>query len=160
MVPVAAGRAPEPDKGPAGASANKGSSRGLSLPPKHSSSLADPRAIHRGEGEVTATQNGREAPLPSSSNPEADPFILKEHKQKTSYSFSENWPLSGPCRVCIGEGLGRDDRPGSLRLSPAPRPSGSCELCLTCNLGACHPALQPAVPSGAPAAPRPPQLIV
>lgn len=79
---------------------------------------------------------GRGAPLPSSSNPEADPFILKENKQKNPHIPSQSTgPFPGPAEYTLGRELERDDGPGSPRLSPAPRPSGSCGLCLSCNLG-------------------------
>lgn len=118
---MAAGRAAEPHKGPAGAFTNKGSQQRPFLsrpntPNAFQAPLADWQAIQMRGGEVTTAQNEVGGASAFLQQPEADPFISKENKQKKphvlEYSFSVCRPLFGPCGVCIGEGI-RDDGPGS-----------------------------------------------
>lgn len=83
---------------------------------------------------------GWEAPLPFSSNPEADPFILKENKQKThdlEYSFQCAGPFLGPAGCARGrelEGEGAPPRRYPLRpVSPPPSPCASPVIYEACH---------------------------
>lgn len=79
----------EPDKGPAGALCRQRKpAEASSLPlstPKAFQSPGRLAGCSEARGEVTEHKMGWEAPLSSSSNPEADPFILKENKQNPMF---------------------------------------------------------------------------